>query len=146
MPSWSGSILLPSPASPAKVAARIAEGLRKAEASWVALDGERIEFTGGMFRAVWNWNLLVSFGSGEIRVDQAAGRVFYRLHLTQLMIVAATLSLFMGVAMAAEDMTAAIVATPCFWVFLVGGNLLIGVTRFREFLEGAVRGGPFDRA
>jgi hypothetical protein len=38
-------------------------------ASTVVIEGSHIAFTGGMFRLITNWNVLVPFGYGDLTVD-----------------------------------------------------------------------------
>jgi hypothetical protein len=129
----------------------LAECLRRARARDVTVDGNRIAFKGGLFRPVSNWNVLVPFGTGELEFLPTTREVRYRLSLAQL-IVAATVTIgFLAVLMFCLPQSEGSgsppagfvpVALALLWVFLVGGNLLIGIERFRSFLRQSISTTP----
>jgi len=64
----------------------LAACLRDVKARAVEIEGNHIAFTGGMFRLVSNWNVLVPFGYGDLTVDASTRQVHYRLSSRQLVI------------------------------------------------------------
>jgi hypothetical protein len=117
--------------------------LRDAQASSVQVAGSEIRFTGGLFRIVSNWNVLVPFGSGELRADTNSRQIVYRLSFRQLMVVATCQIGMLGVIiLVASRSWLPLVLLPIGWLGLVGGNLIIGLPRFRAFVEHAVSTAP----
>jgi hypothetical protein len=47
----------------------LANCLRDVKARAIEIEGSHVAFTGGMFRLVSNWNVLVPFGYGDLTVD-----------------------------------------------------------------------------
>src|SRR5713226_3498439 len=72
----------------ATLPAHLANCLRRLDAREVEVDQNRVSFTGGMFRFVSNWNVLVPFGFGDLTVDSSARHIRYRLSFRQLVIFA----------------------------------------------------------
>jgi hypothetical protein len=89
----SGLVLLKLSASSADAVEtavrRIEALLADASATTVNSQGSTVRFTAGVFRAVWNWNILVPFGSGllEIRHESECLAVHYRLSTAQMFFV-----------------------------------------------------------
>lgn len=52
------------------LAKEIVKNLEKVRARNIEIIGNRITFTGGLFRFVTNWNFLVPITRGEIRIDR----------------------------------------------------------------------------
>jgi hypothetical protein len=126
----------------------LADCLRDVRARAIEIEGNHIAFTGGMFRLVSNWNVLVPFGYGDLTVDAGTRQVHYRLSSRQLVIPATVLTIVLAIFWIVQ-MTASrnwpwqpILAIPLLWVWLVGGNLAIGLWRFQRFLRRAIRTAP----
>jgi hypothetical protein len=109
----------------------------------VLIDGGRISFTGGVFRLVSNWNVLVPFGRGVLEVNPAAGVVRYRLDTRQLMTIA---SVFIALAITTcwidTGTPVVLVMAPLLWLLVVGGILGIGLSRFSDFLRHSLDTAP----
>ena len=69
------SIALETTVDARRLAGHLATCLRDVDARNVTVDGGRVQFHGGVFRMVSNWNVLVPFGSGELEVDVGRSRV-----------------------------------------------------------------------
>jgi hypothetical protein len=126
----------------------LANCLRDVKACAIEIEGSHIAFTGGMLRVVSNWNVLVPFGYGDLTVDAFKRQIHDRLSSRQLVIVATVVSVAIA-AFVIFGMTASrggpwqpILAIPLIWIWIVGGNLTIGVWRFQRFLRSAVSTAP----
>jgi hypothetical protein len=126
----------------------LATCLRDVKACAIEIEGSHIAFTGGLLRVVSNWNVLVPFGYGDLTVDAIKRRIHYRLSSRQLVIVATVVSVVIA-AFVIFGMTASrggpwqpILAIPLIWIWIVGGNLTMGVWRFQRFLRSAVSTAP----
>jgi hypothetical protein len=126
----------------------LANCLRDVKAHAIEIEGSHIAFTGGMFRLVSNWNVLVPFGYGDLTVDAVTRQIHYRLSSRQLVITAVVVSVMLAVSVIV-GMTASrggpwqpILVIPLIWIWIVGGNLGIGLWRFQCFLRDAVSTAP----
>src|ERR1700685_2514732 len=63
------------------LAAHIAARLRGVDANDVDARPNSVTFKAGVFRFVTNWNILVSFGFGDLVVDPQTHEIHYRLEL-----------------------------------------------------------------
>lgn len=108
----------------------------------------RLDFKGGLFRMVHNWNLLVPIGSGSISVvDGAPPRLVFDLNFNSLALATAViLGLAFGSKAAFEGRMGAIEWGPAviLWILLVGANYVISIFRFRRFLASIVSDVPHD--
>jgi hypothetical protein len=128
--------------------AHIASRLRGVEARDVRVIGNRVLFKGGIFRWVSNTNVLVPFGHGEIEVDKQNHAIHYRLSYRQLLITTTAITggiavvfLSFALALSVFDPKMLLVVL-LMWVWTVGGNLLIGLPRFKVFVRKAVETAP----
>src|ERR1700683_3421811 len=71
------------------LAAHIAARLRGVDANDVDARPNSVTFKAGVFRFVTNWNILVSFGFGDLVVDPQTHEIHYRLSYRQLVICSA---------------------------------------------------------
>jgi hypothetical protein len=124
----------------AALLAHLAEQLRKQDARSITINHNAVSFRGGFFRLVNNRNVLNPFGHGELIVDNARPEVTYRLSVRQLVI-----TMTIVVAIPFVSLWSVVGANPTFlfllafgWLWLVGGNLMIGVTRFKRFLRASI--------
>jgi hypothetical protein len=120
----------------------IARCLRMVHASRVDVTGNQVTFTAGLFRTVGNWNVLVPFGSGNLSIESNNCEVRYRVSCSQLLVVATVMIVFMGVLMLVSGGKAGMWFLPLMWLWLVGGNLAIGLPRFRSFLARSIADAP----
>src|SRR5215813_3759881 len=102
--------------------------LRSVRASKVEIQGDCVAFTGGIFRLVPNWNLLVPFGSGDLTVDRKSRKIHYRVSVRQ-MVLMVTGMLAGGALFPLMDHV---------WKPL----LLLGVVRFRHFIGRSLATAP----
>lgn len=132
---WSGSFRLARRTDPSAFAACLVERLRREQASWVDDDGDAVRFRGGIGRFVPNWNVLIAFDAGEVRLDASGTLVTYRLHFPVMVILATLVSVVIllnvppraqGPFLAAFLWLAFAVVVPC-----------LEASRFRGLLEDA---------
>ena len=123
----------------------LADGLRRIDARDVNIQGHRVVFTGGMFRAVYNWNALVAFESGVLTVDPLARKVHYSLNCRQLVVLATAMVSLMTIFILFSSVWQALLAMPLMWLWLVGGNLVIGICRFESFVSRTIASSPHIR-
>jgi hypothetical protein len=74
-------------ASAGDFAEMLAEKLRDLRGRNIAIKDGTVYFTGGVFRLVTNWNILVSITRGEVRINRSATQIEYRLIFTQAFVV-----------------------------------------------------------
>ena len=121
--------------------AHLADCLRKLDAHEIRISHTSVSFRGGMFRFVSNWNLLGPFGYGELIVNDATHEVRYHLSFRQLAWAATIiLGCMSAFALYASGYNPGIpfLVFGFGWLWLVGGNLAIGIWRFRRFLRTAI--------
>lgn len=119
--------------------------LGQVEAENVRIVANRVTFTGGVFRMVWNWNVLGPFGFGDITVDSDNCEVRYTLSYRQLVVLATGMVAAMVVfvlALSAFRNLGVLLVLPLVWYFMVFGNLGIGFARFRSFIDRALANAP----
>jgi len=120
-----------------------AECLRGVLASNVEIRGNCVAFTGGVFRLVSNWNVLVPFGSGDTTIHDNTREVTYRVSVRQLvwgvtgMLVVGMLFMLMSSAP-----WQVFLFIPLMWLWLVGGNVVIWIARFKGFVGRAIATAP----
>jgi len=126
--------------------AHLAECLRKLNAHDVRTSQASVSFRGGFFRAS-AIGISIPFDRGELTVDEALHAVHYRLSFRQLVFFAA---IFFAFGCLIEwpnskfDLAIPLVlGLGC--LFLVGGNLMLGVPRFHRFLRDAIDSLPVRR-
>lgn len=144
--AMAGKVVLPADASAPALVAHLADCLRDVYAKEVRVEGNSISFVGGYFRFVTNWNVLVTFGFGDLTVDSANCEVSYRLSYRQLviydgiafLICAAVLLFVVGVPL----MSWLVLAAPLIYVVAVSSNVAVGLLHFRYFLRRSIATAP----
>jgi hypothetical protein len=128
----------------ATLASHLANCLRRVQARSVIIEGNCVTFTGGMLRFVSNWNVLAPFGYGDLTIDSSTHQVQYRISLRQLIVfgTAACGFAFMFMLFARAQPWQLLTFLPLGWVWLVGGNLAIGIPRFNKFIRHAITTAP----
>lgn len=130
----------------ARLPAHLATCLQGVSARSVQITGHQVSLKGGILRMVDNWNLLVPFGSGAVSVDPIHRRLCYQLDARQLLVFASALPvLLVFVAVANGGSAEMLLAALVIWLWLVGGNLLIGIPRFRRFLRKTLTSAPANQ-
>ena len=134
---------------PSLLANHLAGWLRDVDANEVEVRPNHVTFKGGVFRFVTNWNVLVSFGFGDLAVDANTHEIRYCLSCRQLVICSAVMfgvtcicilsfSGVQGVISGAWT----ILELLLLWVCLGFVNVAIGVWRFERFLGRAIATAP----
>jgi len=127
----------------AMLPAHIADGLRHLDARAVEVNQNHVSFTGGIFRSVGNWNVLVPFGFGELAVDSDARHVRYRVSFRQLVIGATVMVGIMGGFIWYESHSwQGLLFAGIGWMWIVGGNFALGISRFESFLRRVIVTAP----
>lgn len=133
----SGSIRLrniPSPDSLVKPAIdRIEDMLDDAGATFVDCEGSEVQFKAGLFRQVWNWNILVPFGSGRIRIETHASSLLLKYRLSTIEMLVAVIAMLGLVWLIAPKLPFSDLVF--IWLWLFGMNYLIAAVRFPLWLQ-----------
>lgn len=134
-----GAVSFSTQVDSSTLAVRIADALLREQASDVRIAGDRVTFSVAAFRFVSSWNVLGPFTSGELVIDRNFAVVLYLLSIRRLVYTAALTPLVMiGFLVFASRSWIPVLFAPVFSAWLFGGNLLIGLPRFRSFLARAV--------
>jgi hypothetical protein len=131
---------------PADFLLRSTRVLQQVRARDITIDGQRISFIGGVFRFVWNWNILEPIGYGHIDLNETDDSfvVSYYVSFRQLFVIASALVLIFGLDLFRNDhmpVGAKLGFIVFAWFFLVGGNWLIAMVRFPSFVNSMLWGG-----
>jgi hypothetical protein len=123
----------------------VGQRLEDAQARKVSVEPNTVSFKGGFFRLVGNWNLLVAIGSGKIELDPQGHRIAYSLSFAELLVVGTVMIGVMAMFMAAGGFPsgAFICFLPVGWLWLVGMNYLIALSRFDRFMKRCIRDSGF---
>ena len=131
------------------LAAHVAARLRDVDANEVDVRPNRVTFKGGFFRFVTNWNILVSFGFGDIVVDHDTHEIRYRLSYRQLVIYSAimfgVMCLFLLTFSGTQGMISGIwtiLGLLLIWLCIGFLNVTIGVWRFERLQGRAIATAP----
>jgi len=131
--------------------AAVEEAIRRAEPGRISVSDRRIDFTGGAFRYVTGWNLLVPIGSGIITFHETARGVEVRYHISFLqMFVGVTLmvALMFGILPVLSWGSTARVPFALLglmWLWLFGANYVIIIFRFPSALRRALNDASSQR-
>ena len=121
----------------------LAKRLTDVHATDVRIQGNGVTFEAGIFRFVTNWNLLLSFGSGELTVDPARRTIQYELSYSQLVSFSAIAFLVGALVLVGYPEVAwLMLVMPFVWLFMVWSNVAIGILRFENFLRRAIETVP----
>ena len=126
----------------AALPAHLADSLRDADASTVEIQGNCVTFTRRMFRFVSNWNVLVPFESGDLTVDADARQIRYRVSIRQLVLFGTAMAGVMTAFILMSPVWQPLLFMPLMWLWLVGGNVAIGIYRFEHFVGRAIESAP----
>jgi hypothetical protein len=123
----------------------IQKALRHERASSIARVENGVTFHVDMFRFVPSWNILTSFDGGTVWVHARGDSVDveYEVSLRRLFwITTITVPLFFGTFLAGVNHFPPVAVLPIVgaaWLWIYGGNALIGLLRFPSFLRRALR-------
>lgn len=137
-----GSIYFGEETDPQKLPSHLADCLHNANATTVDLADGCVAFKGGVFRMVGNWNVLVPFGFGELRVDPVTRQVYYRLSARQLVTIGTVVVGLMTIFTLMSRAWQPAIFMPFMWLWIVGVNLAIGVFRFERFVCRSIESAP----
>ncbi len=119
---------------------RLEGALAQAKAVALRREGSAVQFRGGVFRLVSNWNVLVPISNGVLEVSPTANGVSicYRVTFRQMLVV---VTLMVGVffgpfVMAAPNTSVAggLGILSVSWLWLFGGNFVLTRWRLPAFL------------
>ena len=122
----------------------LVDSLRQADASAVEIQGNCVMFTRRMFRFVGNWNVLVPFDSGDLTVDGDARQIRYRVGIRQLILFGTATVVVMTTFILMSPVWQPLLFMPLMWLWLVGGNVAIGIFRFERFVRRAIATVPYS--
>jgi hypothetical protein len=140
--TWTSTVDFHDEIDTAELAAHLARSLNKARAGSVVVQGNCVMFTGGVFRWVDNWNILVPFGSGKLDISPGDGHIRYCLNFRQLVVATTALVGLMVLALLAVRLWQPLLFIPVGWLWVVGGNLMLGIPRFERFLRDRISTAP----
>jgi hypothetical protein len=134
------TLQIPDGVDPETLCAKLAQALRDAHARDVVLWPDRVTFSGGMFRVVTNWNVLVPITRGELVVEDSGKRLRYRVSFLQLVSCLVVFTVLALVVMPLQGFSPGMLRffPVLIWVWLGGGNFVIGILRFERFLRRAI--------
>jgi len=138
--TYTGALEFDDGVDTAALITHLADHLRKLDGRDIKISRASVSFRGGLFRGVNNWNILVPFGYGELIADETTHEVRYRLSFRQLICAAtALLGLAFVIGWSAAKFEPVVPLVVGFaWLWLVGGNLMLGIPRFQRFLQDAI--------
>jgi hypothetical protein len=146
--SITGNALLPKEASDLRtvedVCARIESMLESAQARTITRQDGSVIFTGGLFRTVTGWNILVAISYGEIAVENTkfGMRISYFASTVEMLILTTLMLGFLAASSISHDTKG--IGLPSQhpfwfvvlgWFFLFGGNYILAALRFPRWLE-----------
>jgi hypothetical protein len=120
----------------------LASTLQSVDARRIEVCDDRVKFNGGMFRLVGSWNVLHPFGSGILVVDPVGRQVRYQLSFSQLLVATTIVIILIAIVALVNIGWQPLIALPIGWIWLVGGSLVIGLSRFHRFIQKALAGAP----
>ena len=106
----------------------------------ISVNGHRISFTGGMFRFVWNWNILIQIGYGYVDLTETDDSfvISYYASFREMLVIVSMLVLIFGVDLFVSDkmpLAGKLGLLSFAWIFLFGGNWVIAIARFPSFVN-----------
>jgi hypothetical protein len=140
-----GQVTIPAGVNTSALLAHLVDCLRDVNAKEVRAEGNSVSFVGGIFRFVTNWNVLVSFGFGDLTVDSAKCEVSFRLNYRQLVICTGIMFLVVVAGLLFVGLPPAswlILAAPFIYLVAVTSNIAVGVLHFRYFLRRSIATAP----
>jgi hypothetical protein len=114
--------------------------LRQIKAGTVEVNHNHVSFTGGVFGSGRNrWDILIPFGFGDLTLESDTRQLTYRLSFRQLFAAGTIMvGILTGFTYFAWHSFAGLIAAPIWWIWLVGGNTLIGLPRLQKFVSSAI--------
>ena len=133
-------------AFPVDFITRATRALEAVNARDVCVDRQRISFTGGMFRFVLNWNILIQIGHGYVDLNETEDSfvVSYYASFRQMFVIVSLLVLIFAIDLFVNDrmpLAGKLALLAFAWVVLFGGNWVIAMARFPSFVNSMLWGG-----
>jgi len=99
---------------------------------------DHIYFYGGMFRLVWNWNLLIAISKGHISIKKDDGlSITYKIQFIEIFIyslIISLISLFI-----VGDIIAMLTIPVLIFFITYGLNAMITIFRFNKFIKKCIK-------
>jgi len=140
-------LTIPKPEDfPTDFITRATRALKAVSARNISVGGRRTSFTGGMFRFVLNWNILIQIGYGYIDLNETEDSfvVSYYASFRQMFVIVSVLVLVFGIDLFVNDrmpLAGKLGLMAFAWVFIFGGNWIIAMFRFPSFVNSMLWGG-----
>lgn len=113
-----------------------AEELCRVKGRNVRVEGDKVYFSGGMFRLVSNWNILTQIDHGHIEVSDVGEDIIVSYYISfRFLVVAGTVLVLIFSGLASLPLPVVVIA----WLWLIGMNLLIAIVRFPRFVARIVQ-------
>ena len=129
-----------SPEQVNAVTERLVSALNRARASSVVCDGNTVTFRGGMFRLVFNWNVLVPVSRGTITISSGSrDAVRFNLSCVEMLVVTTVMAICAGFVIPSGQPALFRFGAPVLmWLWLFGMNYVIAAYRLPAFIRRAV--------
>lgn len=115
--------------------------LDTAGASWSTIRGDAVIFRVGFFHMRGNWNILVPYDRGEIRIVRQQGEAWlaYRNSTRRMLATVTGMAVFIALCLGASqtDPVFGLMMFGAAWLWLFGLNYLIAAARFGGWLSRA---------
>ena len=145
---WSGELRFAGVASDSIPTSELKEALKselaRHQANEIEAAHDGVVFTAGPLRFVASFNALVAIDHGKVWIDQSAPDLVlkYKLSFVHVIVIASAvlLAIFFMEVFVTRDFTLKQAGLPMLvlWVWLCGGNLALGIYRFRSLLRHAL--------
>jgi len=124
----------------------IASELKKHKPRSIDQKESSVHFSAGVFRLVFNWNILVPITSGTIKFKEGEPSLVYTLSFKELMIFGVVATIFIVAVPLASGAPLAIlfVAPILVWGWLVGMNFILSISRFGSLIKKCIKGSFYE--
>lgn len=123
--------------------AHLADRLRCINAHRVEVSQNHIRFAGGILGSRNKWDILLPFGFGDFTVNSDTHQLRYRLSFRELVVSATLLvGIVIGFGRYVLHSPVGLLAAGIAWAWLVGLSLFIGIPRFKNFVDEAIKTAP----
>ena len=134
MLTYQRSVQLPPQVDESHLLRHVATCLQHVEARNICVNNDSVVFTGGVFRMVTTWNVLVPFDRGEFAVSADSRTLSYRLSYRHLLLISTVMVVWVGMFMFVSHLPVPfLLLLPLMWGWLFGANLALGKNRFDRF-------------
>jgi hypothetical protein len=95
-------------------------------------------YTGGIFRFVWNWNLLYPISKGHILVETCENKLIVKYEIQFLELFAISIITAVAACFVVDNIFAKIVVAIVSVIWLFGVNAGITIFRYNRFIKGTI--------